>query len=1041
MKARILLLFLVTVIISGAIGQSTIDLTYTAVDNAAYVQLDSIRIMNRTQGGDTILYYPDTMLSIYYVGIPDISKGDNAFRVFQNYPNPVADQTTVSLYVPEKDQVSIIVNDILGRVIIETERVLDKGKHSFRFTPGSGNLYFFTAQWQGRISSSKMINMSSGSNPCFLEYLGGEPSENMLKATADVQEFFFSPGDLLLYIGYADTLQSGILNAPEESQTYTFQFATNIPCPGTPTVEYEGQVYNTIQVFSQCWLKENLKVGEMIPAEQNMEDNDMIEKFCYNNEPDSCTKYGGLYQWDEMMQYTTQPRSQGICPEGWHLPDDEEWKMLEGATDSHYRIGDPEWDDYDLRGYDVGDHLKAVNGWIYIGGGTDQYGFSALPGGMYTYTMWFSDILFAAHWWTSTEYGDFPWVHSLLQSYGKVKRFSGYYKRFGISVRCIRDEIIIPTIELTFTAVNNTSYVQLDSIKVMNISQGEETLIYWPDTTLVVPGGLAFSPGDQLLYIGYADTLQSGMLDSPEESQTFTFQFATNIPCPGTPTVEYEGQVYNTIQIFSQCWLKENLNVGVMIPGTMEQSNNGTIEKYCYNDEPDSCAKYGGLYQWNEMMQYTIQQGVQGICPPGWHLPTDEEWKVLEGAVDSQYGIGDLLWDYDGDFRGYDAGMNLKTISGWYGNGNGTDLFGFSGLPGGRRPTGGDFDFVGVAGIWWTSTRWTQYPWSRVLDAGYPGVFRIDVSGFCDVDNGFSVRCLRDEIFIPTIELTFTAVNNASYIQLDSIKIMNLHLSAETMIYWSDTTLVVPGELVFTPGDGLLYIGYANGLQSGILDYPEESTPYTFQFATNIPCPGTPTVEYEGQVYNTIQVFSQCWLKENLNVGEMIYGTMEQSSNGTIAKYCYNNEPDSCAKYGGLYQLWMMWGVEEDICPPGWHIPSDEEWTVLEGAVDSQFGIGDPEWHNNGYRGLDAGTNLKTTSGWANNGNGTDLFGFSGLPGGFRYNNGNFGDVGYGGYWWTSTAHDWDLVVYRNLIYGDPGVYLDLSYNPKAFSVRCLRDD
>ena len=82
-----------------------------------------------------------------------------------------------------------------------------------------------------------------------------------------------------------------------------------------------------------------------------------------------------------------------------------------------------------------------------------------------------------------------------------------------------------------------------------------------------------------------------------------------------------------------------------MIHGTMEQSNNGIIEKYCYNNEPDSCTKYGGLYQWNEMMQYTTQQGAQGICPPGWHLPTDEEWKVLEGAVDSQYGIGDPEWD------------------------------------------------------------------------------------------------------------------------------------------------------------------------------------------------------------------------------------------------------------------------------------------------------------------------------------------------------------------------------------------------------------
>ncbi len=253
----------------------------------------------------------------------------------------------------------------------------------------------------------------------------------------------------------------------------------------------------------------------------------------------------------------------------------------------------------------------------------------------------------------------------------------------------------------------------------------------------------SFSLGDELLYIGYTDTLQSGMPDSPEESTNYTFQFATNIPCPGTPTVEYEGQVYNTIQIFSQCWLKENLNVGEMIPGTMGQSNNGTIEKYCYNNEPDSCEKYGGLYQWNEMMQYTTQPGTQGICPPGWHLPTDEEWKVLEGAVDSQYGIGDPEWGNGWDWRGYDAGTNLKTTSGWYGNGNGTDLFGFSGMPGGYRDYRGYFDGVGFTSFWWTSTALDNEAWYRGLDYSGPEVYRND----CNYDEvfGFIVRCLRDE--------------------------------------------------------------------------------------------------------------------------------------------------------------------------------------------------------------------------------------------------------------------------------------------------------
>ena len=203
----------------------------------------------------------------------------------------------------------------------------------------------------------------------------------------------------------------------------------------------------------------------------------------------------------------------------------------------------------------------------------------------------------------------------------------------------------------------------------------------------------------------------------------------------GTETVTYESQEYNTVQIGDQCWLKENLNVGEMIPGTTEQSDNGILEKYCYENSPDSCAKYGGLYQWDEMMQYTTQQGSQGICPSGWHLPDYLEWDVLEGSVDSQFGIGDSIWD-EYDYRGYDAGTSLKTTSGWYADKNGIDLSGFSGLPGGYRYDYGFFYDV----HWWTSSEYDSlHAWGCSIGF-YPPVIKY----WYDKELGFSVRCLRD---------------------------------------------------------------------------------------------------------------------------------------------------------------------------------------------------------------------------------------------------------------------------------------------------------
>ncbi len=140
------------------------------------------------------------------------------------------------------------------------------------------------------------------------------------------------------------------------------------------------------------------------------------------------------------------------------------------------------------------------------------------------------------------------------------------------------------------------------------------------------------------------------------------------------------------------------------------------------------------------MMQYTTTQGVQGICPDGWHLPTDEEWKVLEGAVDSQYGVGDPEWDLGG-WQGFDAGLNLKSNYGWYLEGNGTDLFGFKGLPGGGRSYNGYFYYIGDYGIWWSATEDNStYAWFRDLLYLYSDVYRDYASKAC----GYNVRCLRD---------------------------------------------------------------------------------------------------------------------------------------------------------------------------------------------------------------------------------------------------------------------------------------------------------
>jgi len=188
--------------------------------------------------------------------------------------------------------------------------------------------------------------------------------------------------------------------------------------------------------------------------------------------------------------------------------------------------------------------------------------------------------------------------------------------------------------------------------------------------------------------------------------------------CPGTPTVSYQGRIYNTVQIGTQCWLKENLDIGIMIQGNQNATNNGQIEKYCYNNDPNNCTIYGGLYQWNEAMQYVTIPGTQGICPSGWHIPTKVEFEILKTTASNN-------------------GNTLKEI----GQGTGTNTSGFSALFGGYLDVDGSYGALGSHAFIWSSTEYdtfTGYPMN--LNTGHSN---IDLNGNSK-NSGYSVRCLKD---------------------------------------------------------------------------------------------------------------------------------------------------------------------------------------------------------------------------------------------------------------------------------------------------------
>jgi uncharacterized protein (TIGR02145 family) len=189
--------------------------------------------------------------------------------------------------------------------------------------------------------------------------------------------------------------------------------------------------------------------------------------------------------------------------------------------------------------------------------------------------------------------------------------------------------------------------------------------------------------------------------------------------CPGIPTVTYSGKTYNTIQIGYQCWLRENLDVGTMMNGT-RPSNNNKIEKYCYENKEKNCNMYGGLYTWQEAMQYSTIAGAQGICPTGWHIPTLAEYIKLAETVN---GNGKAL------------------IAA--GQGEATNSSGFSALFSGYYTSSliNDFSRLGDLTYLWSSTIYDRDNAVCLPLTSRGGSIRINKILFKE---GASVRCIKN---------------------------------------------------------------------------------------------------------------------------------------------------------------------------------------------------------------------------------------------------------------------------------------------------------
>ena len=479
--------------------------------------------------------------------------------------------------------------------------------------------------------------------------------------------------------------------------------------------------------------------------------------------------------------------------------------------------------------------------------------------------------------------------------------------------------------------------------------------------------------------------------------------------CPDIPTVtDHEGNVYATVQIGNQCWMRDNLrtttspSTGTYLIPTTETgyTYTGKQARWYQNDSATYAPQnYGLLYNWNAAvdtfntaygetsvntnLQNAVMVGIglrRGICPEGWHLPSDAEWMTMEQTLTTTDLTG-------GMWRG-DHAVKLATGENWclnntpgapgdYSNPD-RNTSGFSAIAAGFYDAFNPVaQFMNAyASFWSSSAHEIGFAWNRKLACSHANVYRLpDYMSY-----GMSVRCISGDFDQPIVLPTVTtgSVSNVSQSTATCSSEVTDDDSEDVTargVCWSTSQNPTLNDNHTSDGSG------TGDFTSSLTALMPSTTYYVRAYATNNmgtaygnqvvfttlqdgqACPDMPTVtDHEGNVYNTVQIGQQCWLRENLRTttspttGTYIVTTNWNCSFTGKQAHWYNDDSTTYApqNYGLLYN-WNaaldtfntaygetsvdlsesnavsaeFTGHRRGICPIGWHVPDDGDWTQL----------------------------------------------------------------------------------------------------------------
>ncbi len=199
--------------------------------------------------------------------------------------------------------------------------------------------------------------------------------------------------------------------------------ATNGPCASLDHVTYGGHDYALTEIGDQCWFAENLRStdytnGDAIPASANWGSTTDGAQAVYDGDENNAFTFGRLYNWHAVED------ARGLCPSGWHVPDDTEWQALIDAIGAQGAL-----------------QLKATSGWTVGPNGTDDHGFDGRPAGKRSTNGVYANLGALATWWSATpnDNGGDAHVFSLIDNSDEVYSQQGISRQQGRSIRCLKN--------------------------------------------------------------------------------------------------------------------------------------------------------------------------------------------------------------------------------------------------------------------------------------------------------------------------------------------------------------------------------------------------------------------------------------------------------------------------------------------------------------------------------------------------------------------------------------------------------------------------